>query len=111
MKKSKINLMAIIGMMVAIGTVAFTAPAEKNAAQATYFEFVGNSQTVLDYRDAQNWEPSTGTLSCNGSGRICEVEIEDTSITTPEELADLLSGMPDTVAEDYIQDNIHSEKN
>ncbi len=67
MKKIKFNLLAIIGMIVAVGTVAFTAPQERNVA------------------DGYNWyeaDEATGVISptpidrqatCDGTEELCAV--------------------------------------
>lgn len=113
MKKLKLNIMAIIGMMVAVGTVAFTAPkSQEENRLVTHFEFIGDTEEAAQYEDATKWQLSTQPTNCSGSGLICEVVIEDTDISTPEDLADLLSSMPNPGAvESYIESRVDSRRN
>lgn|SRR5690554_6357344 len=112
MKKFKINLMAIIGMMVAIGTVAFTEPQVRNAgAISSHFQFTGTSNTVSQYLDADNWQPSAGSENCELGTLICEVINEDSEITEPEDFVDALSKLTDAEVEAYMTQNTISRRN
>lgn len=83
MKKLKINLLAIIGLMVAVGTLAFTAPKE-NLATTHWFEIDGNgvistestSPTTLDANDC---------LVAPSSEDPCAVGFDESDLTQDDE--------------------------
>lgn len=80
MKKLKLNIMAIIGMMVAVGTVAFTAPAEKtvyNAAAETWFyQLMDPSPSLVN--DAANYSlTAPGGTQCGNGTIVCSIQAEE----------------------------------
>lgn len=84
MKKIKVNLLAIIGMMVAVATVAFTAP-KSNAPQ--WYEVIVDAQ----FPDNESLQVITGTTSAPSpsddcqtdiTGRICKVQLDLHSTST-----------------------------
>lgn len=91
MKKLKLNIMAIIGMMVAVGTVAFTAPAEKtvyNAAAETWF-YQSQNTSASDLNNPLNYSrtplPET---ECEGEEVVCTIlDVENPNIPGQPQLS------------------------
>lgn len=73
MRKLKINLLAIIGLMVAVTTVAFTAPKNNSIATESWY-FTGDD--LNDAKDADMYI-STPSQSCSGFEEVpCEIQFE-----------------------------------
>lgn len=85
MKKLKLNIMAIIGMMVAVGTVAFTAPT-KMVTQ--WYEIEANgSTTTQDFLGSEISDPSQGGQCGSLQQAVrCAVEIENPNNTDLSEM-------------------------
>lgn len=79
MKKVKINLLAIIGMMVAVGTLAFTAPKEKNLATSWYLiEIVNGTETLTTESTSV---PSAICPSTQDHDELCAVEVDEQGLS------------------------------
>lgn len=82
MKKVKINLLAIIGMMVAVGTLAFTAPKE-NLATTHWFE-VDQNGDITDYLGSDSaGESELISLECEletPSPEMCGAGLSDEQV-------------------------------
>jgi|GEM_PF-1002317 len=88
MKQIKFNLLAIIGMMVAVGTVAFTAPM-KNLAEPQWYAVTNNFDLSTNPSSS---EPNGTTCSTEFPPEIhCSVEYEmlDENATQPSNLTEL----------------------
>lgn len=80
----KKNLMVIIGMMVAIGTVAFTAPKNEMTDSLVWYEFTQHMSA--DPGDPENYT-NIGSLNpaeCDGSVKLCAIRASDTPEGTPD---------------------------
>ena len=67
MKKIKFNLLAIIGMIVAVGTVAFTAPRESNVTDGYNWYEADEATGVISPT------PIDASATCIGDQELCAV--------------------------------------
>jgi len=111
MKKIKVNLLAIIGMMVAVATLAFNAPKEKVNTLATPFTYLGSDLDKDSFIDEGNWSTTIGTQQCGGSEIPCEVNITEPSVTDVESLVDHLSLMSESAGAQFLLDAATELKN
>lgn len=105
--KKKMILPIMATMMGIAAAFAFTDKPVENAVYASHFKFTGPSATASEYLKLDNWENSSGQESCTGQFIPCELEIDDTSITSPEQLVDLLNTMDQNNedVEGYVEGN------
>jgi len=70
MKKVKINLLAIIGLMVAVGTLAFTTPKSSinNLNDDPLWHYT--ELTSDEENNPEMYEPATGQESCPGTTEV-----------------------------------------
>ncbi len=73
MRKSKFNFFAAIGMVVALGMVAFTAPKENIQLEEIYW-FQVNDDEIGNFMDSNPQEP------CLGSETLCAVGLSESEV-------------------------------
>lgn len=95
MRKLKINLLAIIGMMVAVGTLAFTAPKEKALEELHWFEVTQNTNNENVFGDAiPTGEDGLPALACESTidlTPLCAVGLDESQIDGSGEPAPTVS--------------------
>lgn|GEM_PF-4676894 len=85
LRQAKINMMVIIGMMVAMGTVAFTAP-EKKFAQDYYFpvDSSGEIGSLLGHS-----EGDLGEDCLDGENENCAIRLDEADVNTATQEANI----------------------
>ena len=87
MKKIKINLLAIIGMMVAVATLAFTAPKENDALALQWYT-VEEPDPITGKREiSESIDEPEGDCVATLTTNICAVQLDMT--TPPSHFEDL----------------------
>lgn len=83
MRKSKFNIFAVIGMVMALGTAAFTAPKVFNEAEQVWYYTI-NSMEPEDLNNPDNYSKNPTGSSCNvGTEVICSIESAENSSGKP----------------------------
>jgi|GEM_PF-3233884 len=80
MKQIKFNLLAIVGMMVAVGTVAFTAPKESSNASSWYLIEEVNGFLTLTTESAGT-PPGACPLVDPSNNDLCAVGINESGLS------------------------------
>jgi len=84
MKQIKLNLLAIVGMMVAVGTVAFTAPTKTMIdAQDQIWVYLDN--TAANHDNPSRYTPGDESDRCEGSSIVrCTIMAPDNGSNQPD---------------------------
>ena len=98
LRKYGIGLMAFI---IAVGSVAFTAPKKSHLTGTHVFEFnPALAYTVANVSNSSNWEyvgETPAQLICNGMKKACRIAVTDEYVDVPSDPAEL-SGVTITAA-------------
>jgi hypothetical protein len=78
MKKSKISLLSIFAIMIALVASSFTSPSPKIKLEEDtfWYKYMGSTQDVEDLQDNTNYDFVDGEPACEGSEDICGVRAE-----------------------------------
>lgn len=105
MKKLKINLLAIIGMMVAVTTLAFTAPKENTNLNFEWYEVTPHpSDPDLDEIGPPTDTPTAGDCSTLNDLNRCAIQLDLSGAPLPETVEDAMDDPNITVGQSTYQD-------
>ena len=85
---------SILAVIIAVGTVAFTTPGNKNLDSKLFrYSAPGGSYSAPNVQDKGNWTLVTGSPNCpsNIDQRACEMDVDDSQLNPDNSLKSTFS--------------------